>query len=128
MATVRKSDQGDSPARRTPRKTAAGKASGTSRPRRSASDGEAPQAPQSLRSIAIAAAAELAALIGNDVEGIVGAEKTEDGWRIHLDVVESRRIPATTDILATYEVDVDAQHAMIGYRRINRFVRGRFQE
>lgn len=125
MATVRKSDQGDSPARRTPRKTAAGKAAGASRPRRSTSNG---QAPQSLRSIAVAAATELAALIGNDVEGIVGAEKTDDGWRIQLDVVESRRIPATTDILATYEVEVDTQGAMTGYRRINRFVRGRFRE
>ena len=125
MATVRKSDQPDPQARRGPRKTAAGKSSGTNRQRRSSSDG---QAPQSLRSIAVAAAAELTGLIGHEVEGIVAAEKTDDGWRVQLDVVESRRIPETTDILATYEVDVDGGGAMTGYRRVKRYVRGRLQE
>jgi hypothetical protein len=128
MATVRKSDQRDTQARSTPRKSAAGKSSGTTRQRRASSDGRATPAKPTLRSIAVAAASELAGLIGNDVEGIVGAEKTEDGWRVQLDVVESRRIPETTDILATYEVDVDDRGAMTGYRRIKRYVRGRFQE
>ncbi|TCC54953.1 gas vesicle protein [Kribbella pittospori] len=126
MATVRKSDQPDgAPARRPARKAAARKAPAKSRPSRTSSNG---QAPPSLRSVAISAAAELAGLIGHDVEGIVAAEKTDDGWRVELDVVESRRIPETTDILATYEVDVDRDGAMTGYRRLKRYVRGRFQE
>jgi hypothetical protein len=78
--------------------------------------------------IAVAAAAELAQLIGQTPEGIVAAEKGEDGWRVQVEVVESRRIPETTDILAVYEVDVDDDGAVTGYRRLNRYVRGRIQE
>jgi hypothetical protein len=81
-----------------------------------------------MHTIAVTAAAELAQLIGQRPEGIVGAEKVEDGWRIQIEVVESRRIPETTDILAVYEVDVDTDGAVTGYRRLNRYVRGRIQD
>jgi hypothetical protein len=70
----------------------------------------------------------LADLIGHVPEGIVATEKTDDGWRVQVEVVESRRIPETTDIMAVYEVDLDAEGVVTGYRRLNRYVRGRFRE
>jgi hypothetical protein len=85
-------------------------------------------APKSLRTIAVAAARELAQLIGQVPEGIVGVEKHDDGWQVRVEVVESRRIPETTDILAVYEVDVDNDGAVTGYRRTDRYVRGRIQD
>jgi hypothetical protein len=81
-----------------------------------------------LRTIAAAAATELSQLIGQTPEGIVAAEQVEDGWRVQVEVVESRRIPETTDILAVYEVDVDSNGVVTGYRRLNRYVRGRIQQ
>jgi hypothetical protein len=81
-----------------------------------------------LRTIAVAAAKELAELIGQVPEGIVAAEKVDDGWRVQVEVVESRRIPETTDILAVYEVDVDNDATVTSYRRLNRYVRGRIRE
>jgi hypothetical protein len=45
-----------------------------------------------------------------------------------VEVVESHRIPETTDIMAVYEVDVDNDGAVTGYRRRDRYVRGRIQE
>jgi hypothetical protein len=93
-----------------------------------ASENVQDSAPKSLRTIAVTAARELAQLIGQVPEGIVGVEKHDDGWRVKVEVVESRRIPETTDILAVYEVDVDNDGAVTGYRRMDRYVRGRIQD
>jgi len=78
--------------------------------------------------VALTAARELSDLIGQVPEGIVAVEKHEDGWRVQVEVVESHRIPETTDILAVYEVDVDTDGAVTGYRRMDRYIRGRIQE
>jgi hypothetical protein len=78
--------------------------------------------------IAVTAAAELADLIGQTPEGIVAVDKFEDGWRVLVEVVESHRIPETTDIMAVYEVDVDSDATVTGYRRMDRYVRGRIKE
>jgi hypothetical protein len=126
-ATPRKSTEGKS----TPRNPAQRSAPANRRTARTSSNGhgESPRAkPKSLRTIAVTAAAELAELIGQTPEGIVGVDKNEDGWRVLVEVVESRRIPETTDIMAVYEVDVDSDATVTGYRRMDRYVRGRIQE
>ena len=58
--------------------------------------------------IAAEAKSELVALTGKDAEGVTGLERTEDGWLVRVEVVELRRIPDTTDVLALYEVQTDA--------------------
>jgi hypothetical protein len=67
---------------------------------------------------------QLSELTGKEVEGVTGLDRTDDGWTVHLDVLELRRIPATTDVLASYEVDLDSQGELEGYRRAQRYVRG----
>jgi hypothetical protein len=84
--------------------------------------------PRSMRTVAARAASELTGLIGRQAEGVVGVEQVDDGWRVQIEVVESRRIPDTTDILAIYEVDVDTDGEVTAYRRRDRYVRGRFRE
>jgi hypothetical protein len=63
-------------------------------------------------------------LTGRGAEGVTGIEKTEDGWRVEVEVVELRRIPETTDLLATYEVTMSDSGTMSGYRRLRRYSRG----
>ncbi|MDT4923920.1 MAG: hypothetical protein QOG01_1633 [Pseudonocardiales bacterium] len=70
------------------------------------------------------ASAELAELLGREPEGVISLERTEDGWRIGVEVVETRRIPDTADILAEYEVDADERGRLVGYRRARRYARG----
>jgi hypothetical protein len=84
--------------------------------------------PRSMRTVATRAASELTGLIGRQAEGVVGVEQVDDGWRVQIEVVESRRIPDTTDILAIYEVDLDTDGEVTAYRRRDRYVRGRFRE
>jgi hypothetical protein len=75
--------------------------------------------------VARAAAEQLTALTGRRPEVIVGVERNDDGWQVELEVVESRRIPDSTDILATYRVQVDEDGEMMGYYRAQRYVRGK---
>jgi hypothetical protein len=89
---------------------------------------EAPRAESSPRTsparLAANAAQQLLELTGRDTEGVIGLEKDGDGWRVQVEVVEVRRIPNTTDVLALYEIDADDKGNLEGYRRIRRYVRG----
>jgi hypothetical protein len=129
MATPRKSTQRSTPAKRQPaKKSSSTRSSSNGQSESARTTGSRRAAPKSLRTIAVTAAAELSELIGQAPESIVAVEKVEDGWRVQVQVVESRRIPETTDIMAVYEVDVDPDGVVTGYRRLDRYVRGRIRE
>ena len=70
------------------------------------------------------AARQLLELTGREAEGVTGLSRVDDGWRVQVEVVEVRRIPDTTDVLALYEVDVDGEGQLLGYRRLRRYARG----
>ena len=74
--------------------------------------------------VAALASQHLLELTGKASEGVIGLEKADDGWKVEVEVLELRRVPNTTDILATYEVSVDGNGDLIGYRRLHRYVRG----
>jgi hypothetical protein len=48
----------------------------------------------------------------------------EGGWIIEVETVEDRRIPSSADILAIYEVEIDASGEMLAYQRTRRYMRG----
>ncbi|MGW2326330.1 gas vesicle protein GvpO [Streptomyces sp. NPDC001700] len=66
----------------------------------------------------------LGALITHPTEGVSAVRRTEDGWRVSVDVLEVARIPDTTSLLATYEVDLDQRGELREYRRVRRYRRG----
>ena len=69
---------------------------------------------------------QLQELTQREVEGVVGIERSDDGgWTVTVEVVESRRIPDTADVLAEYEVGIDAEGGLTTYSRRSRYVRGR---
>ena len=72
-----------------------------------------------------AAARQIAELTAKQPEGVTGVERTEDGWTVGIELLEDQRIPSSSDILATYEVTIDADGEMESYRRIKRYARGR---
>ena len=43
-------------------------------------------------------------------------------------MLEVERIPNTTDLLATYVVQLDDSGGLLGYKRTKRFVRGQAEE
>ncbi|WP_426244312.1 gas vesicle protein [Nocardioides sp. LHG3406-4] len=112
-------------ASKTSKETSTDRADASKRPvkRASAPRADAPKR-VSAGAVAALAARQLLDLIGKESEGITGLERTEDGWTVLVDVVELTRVPNTTDVLATYEVEVDERGELLGYRRSRRFVRG----
>ena len=91
--------------------------------RRSAPRASAPKRATASQA-ASSAARQLLELTGREAEGVTGLERTDDGWKVLVEVVEVRRIPDTTDILALYEVMADEDGDLEGYRRLRRYARG----
>jgi hypothetical protein len=75
-----------------------------------------------LRQAAERAVHEFEALLGRDAYGVTGARKREEGgWSVLIDVVELERIPQSTNLIATYRVDVDDRGRLVSYERLRRF-------
>jgi gas vesicle protein GvpO len=62
-------------------------------------------------------------LSGSDVESVSAIDRTRDGFRITLEAVEVRRIPESTDVLATYDVEIDGDGDLVRYERRRRYAR-----
>lgn len=128
-STTKKSTTTKSSTKKAPAKKSTAKKSSRSS---SGSSARAPRAEASRKptaaSIALQATRQFAELAGKDVEGVAGLRRTDDGWVVVLDVVELRRIPQTTDVLAGYEITVDSSGDLQEYRRTHRYVRGQVEE
>ncbi|WP_228984042.1 gas vesicle protein [Streptomyces sp. DH12] len=68
---------------------------------------------------------QLSQLTGQAPESVSSFERTDDGWRLTVEVVELSRIPDTTSLLASYEVELDGDGELTGYRRVRRYERGK---
>lgn len=55
-------------------------------------------------------------------------DEESDTWRVTVEVLELARVPNTTDMIGAYEVRLDAQGALHGYKRLRRFPRGEARE
>lgn len=110
-------------------------ASRTRRPSSDEDDGKAAPrtrrkaaGPLDSRKAAALAARHVREMAGHEPEGLTLLERTDDGWRVGIEVLESARIPDSTDILAVYEVVLDKEGELVSYRRERRYHRGRAQE
>jgi hypothetical protein len=74
------------------------------------------------------AAAQMVMLTGRKPDTVSAVEQTDDGWRLEVELVELERIPATTNILATYEVELSEQGDVVSYRRVKRYFRNAAEE
>ncbi|MFI6600249.1 gas vesicle protein GvpO [Nonomuraea sp. NPDC050536] len=66
----------------------------------------------------------IADLTSREPEGVTLVEPEEDGWVVDVEVVEDRRIPSSSDILALYEAELDEEGNLLSYRRLRRYRRG----
>jgi len=79
----------------------------------------------SLRTLSERVLQEVTLLVGCPAEGITGARRDDDdGWVMHVEVLEMGRVPETADVLATYEVHTDGQGSVVEYQRRRRYLRG----
>ncbi|HVV19106.1 MAG TPA: gas vesicle protein GvpO [Pseudonocardiaceae bacterium] len=74
---------------------------------------------------ATAAVEQLTSLIAKQPMSVTSVEPAEKGWLVGIETVEERRVPATSDMLALYQVELDAAGRLRAYRRTQRYLRGR---
>ena len=70
-----------------------------------------------------AAREQLRQLHGAEAESVSSFGRTRDGWRVTLEVLELRRVPETTDVLASYLVELDPDGNLVAYERLRRYAR-----
>lgn len=75
--------------------------------------------------IAAQAQEHIGALTSKSVVGVISVEPNDDGWLVQIEVLEDRRIPQSSDMLAIYEAELDGEGDLLAYRRTKRYVRGR---
>ena len=63
-------------------------------------------------------------LIGHEFDGVSEISPTDEGWRAVVEVVERRAVPDTQDIIGRYEIELDTDATVHGYRRLDRYRRG----
>lgn len=96
------------------------------RPTKSSDTAEKPRRTElSAVSASKKAVEQFSSLTGRAPESVVGVHRVEEGWHVKLEVVESRRIPDSADLLAEYDVNLSAAGELQSYERLNRYVRGR---
>ena len=82
-----------------------------------------PQAEGDAGELVRRAREHLRELCGVDSESVSSVSRTSGSWRIGLEVIELHRIPDSTDVLATYEVELDPDGALLGFTRKRRYTR-----
>jgi hypothetical protein len=65
----------------------------------------------------------LAELVGCPAEGITAIRRNDDGWVVEVEVLEVERVPETSDVLASYEVEIDNDGEIVEFRRLRRYLR-----
>ena len=75
-----------------------------------------------------AACQSLERLIDHPTEGVSAVRRDDDGWCVVVDVLEVPRIPDTTSLIASYEVRLDDDGALMEYSRVRRYRRGAADE
>lgn len=86
-------------------------------------DGDDVQQRHPSRGVVDSARRHLQELRGEEAESVSSLTPTANGWRVALEVVEVHRIPASTDVLASYEVEVDADGELLRFERTGRYYR-----
>lgn len=71
-------------------------------------------------------------LIGRPLVSVVSVDRDrnrgdddedEEGWVAAVEILERKSIPDTQDILGRYEISLDSDHEITGYRRTHRYRR-----
>ena len=88
-------------------------------------DREAEESPLTAREAVDLVRQTIAEITDGEPGRITSAAPTDEGgWVVEVETVEDRRIPSSADMLALYEVELDASGELLAYRRIRRYMRG----
>ena len=78
----------------------------------------------SARELALEARATVKDMTEFDPETVSALQWDGETWLVSVEVCELTRIPNTTDVMATYVVQLDDGGGLLGYKRERRYLRG----
>ena len=78
----------------------------------------------SARELALEAKATVKDMTDFDPETVSALQWDGETWLVSVEVCELTRIPNTTDVMATYVVQLDDGGGLLGYKRERRYLRG----
>ena len=67
-------------------------------------------------------------MTGYRPEAVTALAWDGESWSVTVDALELERVPSTTDVLGSYEIQLDEQGTLRGYRRVRRFRRCEAQD
>ena len=70
----------------------------------------------------------LVEVTGLKFDTVSGMCKDAEGWHINVDMIQLKRIPDASDVLATYEAVLDEDGVLVRYERTRRYHRGEQSE
>jgi hypothetical protein len=76
-----------------------------------------------VASIIARAKQHVEAVIGSEAESVSGVERSNGNWRVNVEVLQMRRVPESTDILASYAVVLDGDGDLISVQELRRYRR-----
>ena len=92
------------------------------------SDNDGSDGKLSARDLTLAAKATVEDLTGFSPESVSGLQWDGETWLVTVEVCELERVPNTTDVMASYVVQLDDRGGLLGYKRERRFQRGSAEE
>jgi hypothetical protein len=95
---------------------------------RNSNDGGSSDERLSARDLTLTAKRTVQDLTGYVPESVSGFQWDGEAWLVTVDVCELERVPNTTDVMATYVVQLDDRGGLLGYKRERRFQRGAAEE
>jgi hypothetical protein len=80
------------------------------------------------RRVAGQAREALREIAGTDAESVSSLTREGGHWCVTLEVVEVRRVPDSTDVLASYAVHLDDDGSLVSFERVRRYYRSQAGE
>ena len=71
---------------------------------------------------------QLAQLTGLTPDTVSSLSRDEEGWHVTVELIELKRIPEATDVLASYETLLDDEGNLLSYKRTKRYLRQEIME
>jgi hypothetical protein len=82
----------------------------------------------SAKELTTLAKAAIADLTGFPPESVSGLQWDGETWLVTVEVCELERVPSTTDVVASYVVQLDEGGGILGYKRTRRYIRSQAEE
>lgn len=85
-------------------------------------------APIGAAAVVVHAKRELSLISGLEADRVSSVVSEPDGWHVTVDLIELRRIPPSTDVIAAYDAVFTPDGTLQSYHRRRRYLRDQISE